>query len=47
MKAIGLAVIGIMMLLAGCVSPEEQRAMDQRQCTDYGFMPGPTPSPIA
>jgi hypothetical protein len=30
------AVIG---LLAGCVSPEEQRAMDQRQCTGYGFTP--------
>jgi len=26
--------------LAGCVSPEEQCAMDQRQCTGYGFAPG-------
>ena len=23
--------------LIGCVSPEEQRAMDQRQCAGYGF----------
>jgi hypothetical protein len=27
-------------LLVGCVSPEEQRAADQRQCTGYGFAPG-------
>ena len=26
--------------LIGCVSPEEQRAMDQRQCAGYGFTPG-------
>jgi hypothetical protein len=27
-------------LLTGCVTPEEQRAADQRQCAGYGFTPG-------
>jgi hypothetical protein len=31
---------GAITLLGGCVSPEEQRAMDQQQCSGYGFSPG-------
>jgi len=30
----------VVTLLVGCVSPEEQRAADQRQCAGYGFTPG-------
>lgn len=26
--------------IAGCVSPEEQRAMDQRRCAGYGYQVG-------
>jgi tRNA pseudouridine32 synthase/23S rRNA pseudouridine746 synthase/23S rRNA pseudouridine1911/1915/1917 synthase len=41
MRVIYLALFGTAFaLVAGCVSPEEQRAMDQRQCTGYGFTPG-------
>jgi hypothetical protein len=32
------AMLGL--LLAGCVSPEEQRAMDQQTCAGYGFAAG-------
>ena len=31
---------GIAVGLAGCVSPEEQRAADQQQCAGFGFTPG-------
>lgn len=31
---------GCALLAAGCVSPEEQRAMDQQQCAGFGFPPG-------
>lgn len=27
-------------LLTGCISVEQQRAMDQQRCQDFGFMPG-------
>jgi hypothetical protein len=36
MGAVGVCAI----LLSSCVSPEEQRAMDQQQCIGYGFTPG-------
>lgn len=29
-----------LLALAGCVSPEEQRAADQQTCAGYGFAPG-------
>ncbi len=35
---IGCALLGL--ALTGCVSPEEQRAMDQQTCMGYGFAPG-------
>jgi Flp pilus assembly protein TadD len=35
----GLLMAGCVLLLAGCVSPEEQRAMDQQKCAGYGFTP--------
>lgn len=35
-----IACAASVLLLAGCVSPEEQRAMDQQQCSGYGFAPG-------
>lgn len=35
-----LAAIAALTLLAGCVTPEEQRAMDQDQCGGYGFRYG-------
>lgn len=28
------------LLLAACVSPQEQQAMDQEQCSSFGFRPG-------
>jgi hypothetical protein len=36
--ALGCVALGL--LLAGCVSPEKQRAMDQQTCAGYGFSPG-------
>jgi hypothetical protein len=35
----GVLALGCTLLLAGCVSPEEQRAMDQQKCAGYGFQP--------
>jgi hypothetical protein len=35
----GSLALGCALLLAGCVSPEEQRAMDQQKCAGYGFQP--------
>jgi hypothetical protein len=41
MRTVSFSVLATAItLLAGCVSPEEQRAMDQRQCSGYGFTPG-------
>jgi hypothetical protein len=34
-----LAWVGFV-LLAACVSPEQQRAADQQQCVGFGFAPG-------
>ncbi|HEI8866043.1 TPA: hypothetical protein SLG40_001528 [Serratia odorifera] len=31
------AVLGLICLLSGCVSPEQQAAMDRAQCSGYGF----------
>ncbi len=31
--------LGCALFLAGCVSPEEQRAMDQQKCLGFGFKP--------
>lgn len=35
-----LALAALAIGLAACVSPEEQRAMDQQKCLGYGFQPG-------
>jgi hypothetical protein len=41
MSVINLSILAAVVgLLVGCVSPEEQRAMDQQQCSGYGFTPG-------
>ncbi|WP_274423942.1 hypothetical protein [Chelativorans sp. YIM 93263] len=36
---------GISLLVAGCatLSPEERRALDERQCRSYGFQSGTAP----
>jgi hypothetical protein len=40
-RIVELAVLGAALsLMAGCVSPEEQRAADQQTCAGYGFTPG-------
>jgi outer membrane murein-binding lipoprotein Lpp len=39
-RMVPFAFAALGMLLAGCVSPEEQRAMDQQTCAQYGFAPG-------
>jgi hypothetical protein len=36
LRAIGVLVV----LLAGCVSPEEQASMDRQRCVGFGFAPG-------
>jgi hypothetical protein len=35
-----VAASASVLVLAGCVSPEEQRAMDQAKCSGFGFAPG-------
>jgi len=40
MRSVLRVVFGTIALLIGCVSPEEQRAVDPRQCSGYGFAPG-------
>lgn len=40
MRDIGVAVPLALLALAACVSPEEQRAMDQKHCAGFGFTPG-------
>jgi hypothetical protein len=35
-----VAAIGLVALLAGCVSPEELRAHDEAVCAGYGFRLG-------
>ena len=32
--------VGCVLLVAACISPEEQRAMDQQKCLGFGFPPG-------
>ncbi len=39
----GLLLAGCALALAGCVSPEEQRAMDRQTCLGYGFTPDTIP----
>jgi hypothetical protein len=36
---LGMAA-GCMLALSACVTPQERRAMDQRQCYEFGFEPG-------
>jgi hypothetical protein len=38
-----LALAACAALLAGCVSPQQQFAMDQQSCQSFGFAPGTTP----
>ena len=41
MRVASLSILATVVgLLAGCVSPEEQKAMDQQTCAGYGFTPG-------
>jgi len=41
MKALCLAAVAAVVLLAGCgPTPEEQRAMDQQRCGGFGFATG-------
>ncbi|PKB89434.1 hypothetical protein A8A01_15060 [Ewingella americana] len=40
MKAFPAMIIGIAVMLSGCVSPAEQASMDRSQCADFGFTPG-------
>ena len=35
-----LPLVLLPLTLGGCISPEEQRAMDQDKCSSYGFRPG-------
>ncbi|WP_425287446.1 hypothetical protein [Paramesorhizobium deserti] len=35
-----MAIAFFALMLAGCVSPEEQRAMDQDKCSSFGFAQG-------
>jgi hypothetical protein len=35
-----IALACVALLLAGCVSPEKQRAMDEQTCAGYGFSQG-------
>ena len=39
-RIVALSCGALGLLLAGCVSPDEQRAMDQQSCASYGFSPG-------
>lgn len=38
-KTIALAGMAVL-LLAGCLTPAEQKAADSRECEGYGFAPG-------
>lgn len=41
MRSLGWVLIGgCALLVSGCVSPEQQRAMDRQKCGDFGFVPG-------
>lgn len=43
-REIAIRVLSVLalLLLAGCVSPEQLRAEDEAACTGYGFRPGTT-----
>ena len=38
MKSVMLPCLVLAVLLAGCVTPEQQRAADEERCRSYGFM---------
>lgn len=37
MKRLLLPVLALTVLLAGCMTAQEQRAADEERCRDYGF----------
>ena len=39
-RVVTLAAIGVVTMLAGCVSPAEVRRRDEAACSGYGFKPG-------
>lgn len=43
MRARWLIVLGLAAALGGCVTPAEQRALDEGRCRSYGFRPGSDP----
>lgn len=37
MRLLILPVMGLAVLLSGCLTPEQQRAADEERCRNYGF----------